>query len=130
MKSLFHILVTLKMMYSTATLLVVLGLSVSSTQAKLNELELSSPTYKITPPGTKEGINDFFYNVNKLDRTDKPVAKSLRSEAEPNVPLPLPEGYVEVVPQLPVAGEFLEKEMYIQNTECSIGTFICVFNRI
>jgi hypothetical protein len=28
--------------------------------------------------------------------------------------------YVEVVPQLPVAGEFLEKEMYIQNSECSI----------
>ena len=60
------------MMYSTVTLLAVLA----TATAKLNELEVNSPTFKIKPEGVNEGINKFFYAVNGLSKAEAAVEES------------------------------------------------------
>merc|ERR1719181_243563 len=113
------------MVYSQLTFVVLMALAVGST-AKQNELEKNSATYHDLPSGEQDGIKQFFWSLDK-ERSNLKVSDaareahpSLRQEAIPNQPVALPEGYKEVIPQLPVAKGFLEKVMYVNNGACEI----------
>ena len=98
-----------------------------SASAKQNELEKNSATYHDLPSGEQDGIKQFFWSLDKerssLKASDeaREAHPSLRQEAIPNQPVPLPEGYKEAIPQLPPAKGFLEKEMFVNNGICHIN---------
>lgn len=111
-------------MYKYSVLLTLVSLASSS--AKKLDYETGSMTYKIMPEATKNAVADFYSHIEETvmrnAKTDlsRMENKNLRSEAIPNVPLSTPTGYADPIPKVPVATEFLQKEVYVLNKDCQI----------
>lgn len=113
------------MMYSKQALILFMAL-VATASAHQNELEKDSATYHDTPVAETDGMKKFFWGLDKekanLASADEARHSnpSLRQEAIPNEPLPLPANYKEMIPQVSVSKGFLEKEMFVDNDACLI----------
>ena len=107
-------------MYTQKLLLFLITLS--SSLAKEDVLETSSVTYKEIPAAFKNGVGKFFDDMSQSFEANGLQKKqdNLRSEAHPNVALPVGKKYVEIIPQNTVANAYLEKEIYIHNPNCQI----------
>jgi len=113
-------------MTKTIIILYVLAILCAMSSARKDEVLASSVTYNEIPEGVKAGIQRFFLNIQEQRKRDAltgvdNMKPNLRSEAIPNQPLPLPAGYKEHIPQVPVPKEYLEKEIFINNQKCEVS---------